>query len=197
MISKQFFDRSRRLKPIWKSETEFRNLERENLGNRVARSFKNTLKAIKNNTFYVNDIEYEKAKAEKIESERTLEETTDLMKEVVKNSIKTQVEVLKVFEIFKEFAEKNKLKNDFAFIYVDKHYESNYSKLGSEEIYIEFIPDRVIPVQEALAVEAKDSSAEEKTGYYYIYTSKENINSFKEQRKDIAKELFLFIGHKW
>lgn len=54
-ISNQFFDRSQRLKPIWKSESEFKNLEKEQMSNKVARSFRNTLRAIHENTFYIND----------------------------------------------------------------------------------------------------------------------------------------------
>lgn len=197
-ISQQFFDRRKRLKPIWKSEIEFHNLEREIMGNNVARSFKNTLKAIKNNKFYINDEEFEKEKKEKEGLEKAITESApETIKEMARNFLSAQEKVLKIFRIFKNFSLQYDLSNDFAFIFVDKHYESNYVKLGNEEIYIEFIPGRVIPLREALALKAKDASIEEKTGYYYIYTSKENINIFKSNNIDIAVTLFSYIGKNW
>ncbi len=195
IISKQFFNRSKRLKPIWKSEIEFRHLENEILGNGIARSFKNTLKAINKNTFYINDIEF----AQAIKEKQCLEDTVngdapEEVKSVAKNSLKAQETVIKVFELFDNFAKQYDLDNDFAFIFVDKHYESNYVKLGNEEIYIEFNPDRVIQLKDALAVKAIDASEEEKTGYYYVYTSKHNIDILKTKNNDVAKVFFSFVS---
>ena len=113
------------------------------------------------------------------------------------HSLSSQQDVVKVFEIFDNFAKNNKLDNDFAFIFVKKHYESNYAKLMNEEIYIEFNKNRVIKLKDALSVEAIDASDEEKTGYYYIYTSKHNIEILKSQKIDIANKLLSFISENW
>ena len=197
-ISRQFFDRSQRLKPLWKSEIEFRDLEDELLGNNVARSIKSTLKAIKDNTFYINDEKYNQARSEKTELENTLNSSApDNMKSIAKNSLKAQENVLKIYEVFHKFSSQYNLENNFAFIFVDKHYESNYVKLGNEEIYIEFSPDRVIQLKDALSVKAVDASDEEKNGYYYIFTSKHNIDIFKSAHEDISRKLFLFISQNW
>lgn len=197
-ISKQFFDRSQRLKPLWKSEIEFRNLEEEILGNSVARSFKNTLKAIKDNTFYINDEKYNQALFEKSALVDTINgNAPDDLKNIAKNSLKAQEMVLKIYEVFNKFATQYELKNDFAFIFVNKHYESNYVKLGNEEIYIEFTPDRVIQLRDALSVKAVDASDEEMNGYYYVFTSKHNIDIFKTRHEDISRKLFSFISQNW
>ena len=197
-ISRQFFDRSQRLKPLWKSEIEFRDLEDELLGNSVARSIKSTLKAIKDNTFYINDEKYNQARSEKTELENTLNSSApDNVKSIAKNSLKAQENVLKIYEVFHRFSSQYNLENNFAFIFVDKHYESNYVKLGNEEIYIEFSPDRVIQLKDALSVKAVDASDEEKNGYYYIFTSKHNIDIFKSAHEDISRKLFLFISQNW
>lgn len=197
-ISRQFFDRSQRLKPLWKSEIEFRDLEDELLGNSVARSIKSTLKAIKDNTFYINDEKYNQARSEKTELENTLNSSVpDNVKSIAKNSLKAQENVLKIYEVFHRFSSQYNLENNFAFIFVDKHYESNYVKLGNEEIYIEFSPDRVIQLKDALSVKAVDASDEEKNGYYYIFTSKHNIDIFKSAHEDISRKLFLFISQNW
>lgn len=197
-ISRQFFDRSQRLKPLWKSEIEFRDLEDELLGNSVARSIKSTLKAIKDNTFYINDEKYDQARSEKTELENTLNSSApDNVKSIAKNSLKAQENVLKIYEVFHRFSSQYNLENNFAFIFVDKHYESNYVKLGNEEIYIEFSPDRVIQLKDALSVKAVDASDEEKNGYYYIFTSKHNIDIFKSAHEDISRKLFLFISQNW
>lgn len=198
IVSKQFFDRRQRLKPIWKSEIEFKNLEKELMGNSVARSFKNTLRAIHENTFYINDEKKEQVIKELKHLEQTISgDSIDGMKEVAKKSLPSQQDIVKVFEIFNDFAKTNNLNNDFAFIFVTKHYESNYAKLMNEEIYIEFNKDRVIQLKDALSVEAIDASDEEKTGYYYIYTSKHNIEIFKSKKIDIASELLSFISQNW
>ena len=198
IISKQFFDRGQRLKPIWKSEIEFRNLEHEILGNSVARSFKSTLKAIDKNAFYINTLELEQAVKEKEELEDIIcGKVSADVKEVAQISLKAQETVIKVFETFENFSKQYELNNDFAFIFVDKHFESNYVKLANEKIYIEFNPNRVIQLKDALSVKAVAASDEEKTGYYYIYTSKHNIEIFKSKKIDIAKTLFTFISQNW
>ena len=197
-ISKQFFDRSQRLKPVWKSEIEFHNLEQEIMGNNVARSFKNTLKAIHKNTFFINDEMYKQAVAEKDALNSTISgNNPENVKNVARKSLKAQEIVIKVFEIFDKFSKQYKLDNDFSFIFVDRHFESNYVKLGNEEIYIEFNPNRVIQLKDALSVKAVDASDEEKTGYYYIYTSKHNIDIFKSKHEDIAQSLFTYISQNW
>ncbi len=198
VVSKQFFDRNQRLKPLWKSEIEFRNLEKEFLGNSVARSFKSTLRAIYKNTFFMNEEEYIKANEEK----KTLDDTIngddeEEIKALARNSLQAQENILKVFEVFKKFSTEYKLDFDFAFIFVDKHYESNYVKLGNEDIFIEFTRDRVIQLKEALSVKAIDASDEEKNGYYYIFTSKHNIEVLRADHKDISRELFTFISQNW
>ena len=197
-ISKQFFDRSQRLKPIWKSEIEFRNLEKELLGNGVARSFKNTLKAIHKNRFYINDEQFKKEQDTITELKTTINgNSPEDLKELAKKTLKTQENIIKIFELFEKFKNEYSLKNEFAFIFVDKHYESNYVKLDNEEIYIEFNPNRVIQLKDALSIKAIDSNDEEKAGYYYIYTSKHNIDILKSYDVDIAKMLFMYISQNW
>lgn len=198
IVSKQFFDRNQRLKPLWKSEIEFRNLEKEFLGNSVARSFKNTLKAINNNAFFMNEEKYGQAVAEKTALMNAINDSAlKELKSIAKNSLKAQENILKVYEVFHKFSTQYNLNFDFAFIFVDKHYESSYVKLGNEDIYIEFTRDRVIRLREALSVKAIDASDEEKSGYYYIFTSKHNIEIFRNNHKDISQELFLFISQNW
>lgn len=198
IISKQFFNRGERLKPIWKSEIEFRNLELELLGKSVARSFKNTLKAIKENTFYINDQKYQQAMKEENSLKDTINsDVEERIKNIAIKSLNAQKNILKVFETFDKFSKQYGVENDFAFIFVSTHYESNYVKLGNEEIFVEFSPERVIQLKDALAVKAIDSSEEEKTGYYYIYTTRQNIDIFKSRKEDISKVLLSYISQTW
>lgn len=198
VISEHFFDRGKRLKPLWKSEIEFKNLEQELLGNQVARSFKNTLKAIKDNIFYINDSEYGRVCKEESDLSNTVQGSSpEAVKDVAKKALNAQRKVMKIFQIFINFSNQYDLSNDFAFIFVNKHFESNYAKLCNEEIFIEFNPNRVIQLKDALSVKAIDPSDEDKTGYYYIFTSKKNIDAFKDKGLDFAKELFCFISNNW
>ena len=101
VVSKQFFDREQRLKPIWKSEIEFKNLEHELIGNSVARSFKNTLRAIHENTFYINDEKRNQAIEDLAHLQQTINCTSiEEVKEVAKKSLPSQQDIVKVFNIF-------------------------------------------------------------------------------------------------
>ena len=54
-LRQQYFARDMRLKPLWKSESEFLQLEQDLMGSGIRRSFKATLKAISKTVFFMND----------------------------------------------------------------------------------------------------------------------------------------------
>lgn len=196
-IGTQFFDRSSRLKPLWKSETEFRHLESELIGKGVRRSFKNELKAIKDNVFFINQETMEAAEKEKEVQEEACRSENTQIQEVAQSALNAQNRVLKIFHLFEQFKAEEDLEFEFAFIYMDNHYESNYVKLENADIYISFAPNRVIPLRKALTIKGVKPEDDEKNGYYFFYTSKKNIQQLEAMGKNPAEELMMYISKHW
>lgn len=196
-IGKQFFNRSLRLKPLWKSETEFRHLESELIGKGIRRSFKNELKAIKNTVFFINQETLNAAEKEKSVQEQACASDNPTFKEVAQISLNAQNRVLKIFHLFEQFKTDEGLDFEFAFIYIENHYESNYVKLENADIYISFSPTRVIPLRKALAIKGVKPDEDERNGYYFLYTSKKNMRHFEDQGKNPAEEMMKYIAKHW
>ncbi|MCM1089424.1 MAG: hypothetical protein NC413_01170 [Muribaculum sp.] len=196
-VREQYFVRDKRLKPLWKSEAEFRQLESDLIGLGIRRSFKATLKAISKTIFFINDDEMERANIQEKLMEDALVSDNEVLSEAAKTSVSAQKAIIQTFSIFKRFSEEKGLNNVFAFVFVERHYESNYSKLQNSDIYIEFAPQRVIPLREALAVTAIPPSDDERIGYYYIFSSKENIEKMKAEGLDLGQEILKYVAHNW
>ena len=196
-IGEQFFDRALRLKPLWKSETEFRHLESELIGQGIRRSFRNELKAIKDNVFFINQETLEAAEKEKKVQENACESENPQTQEVAQKALSAQNRVLKIFHLFEQFKTEEDLDFEFAFIYVDNHYESNYVKLESADIYISFAPNRVIPLRKALTIKGITPDDDEKNGYYFFYTSEKNIRQLETKNKNPAEEIMRYISRHW
>lgn len=195
-ICNQFFDRAKRLKPLWKSETEFRHLENEHIGQGIRMSFKNELKAIKDIGFAIDHTTLESAEKERERQNTAINSEIELIRSTAERAIKAQDKIIKVFRLFKQFATDEELDFDFAFVFIDSLFESNYVKLENSDIYISFAPNRVIPLKNALAVKGVPAD-EDKGGYYYLYTSKANIQRLSNKGKNPAEEMMKYISRNW
>lgn len=196
-LRQQYFARDMRLKPLWKSESEFLQLEQGLIGSGIRRSFKATLKAISKTIFFMNDDELEKANEQKRLMEEAEKSDNEVLKEAVKTSLPAQNAIIQTFQIFKSFINEYDLNFEFAFIFVERHYESNYSKLQNSDIYIEFAPNRVIPLKDALTVTSVPPNDDEKNGYYYLFSSKHNIDKMKAQGLDLGQEIMKYVSRNW
>lgn len=196
-LREQYFCRANRLKPLWKSEAELIHLENEIMGAGVRRSFKAALRAISGNAFFINEKEMKRAQEQKTTIEKAQNVNDSNLADAARNSLKAQEKVIRIFDIFDRFRMKNGIEFNFAFLFMEQHYESNYSKLQNSDIYIQFSPERVIPFRDALAVTAVKPSEDEKNGYYYLFTSKQNVDIMKSKRQDIAQAILLFIAKEW
>lgn len=145
----------------------------------------------------MNDDEMKKANEQKRLMEEAENSNNEVLKEAVKTSLPAQNLIIQTFQIFNMFVGEYKLDFEFAFIFVEHHYESNYSKLQNSDIYIEFAPNRVIPLREALAVTSVLPTDDEKNGYYYLFSSKHNIDKMKEQGLDLGQEIMKYISCNW
>jgi len=197
VLRQQYFDRDTRLKPLWKSESEFLQLEQDLMGSGIRRSFKATLKAISKTVFFMNNEELEKANEQKRLMEDAEKSDNEVLKEAVKTSLLAQNAIIQTFEIFNKFTNEYDLNFEYAFIFVEHHYESNYSKLQNSDIYIEFAPNRVIPLKDVLTVTSVTPNDDEKNGYYYLFSSKHNINKMKAKGLELGQEIMKYVSRNW
>lgn len=196
-LRNQYFGRQERLSPLWKSEAEFVHLEREIMGSAVRRSFKAALKAISGHAFFITQQEMDKAKQQEVLMQTATQSEDPVLANAAKTSLAAQKAVIRIFDIFNEFVIAQDLDFNFAFLVVEHHYESNYSKLQNSDIYIEFSANRVIPFKDALAVAAVQPDEDEKNGYYYIYSSRKNIEKLRAKKQDFGKEILTYIAKNW
>lgn len=190
-ISRQYFSRNERYKPLWKSEAEFSEVVKGELGSRILREFKSELRTQMSSTqegFFINETEY-KSK---------LSELQDVLRDESKTpmQIATAKSALKIYELFKKFSVLNGYKFLFAAIYAN-HFESNYKKLAVNDIYVEISAGRVIKLGKTLSVQAILSTEEEQQGLFYIYTSPDNIQKAKKEQKNLSQLLIQYIQAHW
>ena len=91
-------------------------------------------------------------------------------------------------------AEIDELDFEFAFIYMDNNFESNYVKLEQSDIHIVFAPKRIIPLRQALAVRGLEPNEDEKDGHYFLYTTSQNIQRLVQKGKNPAEEIMTYIS---
>lgn len=168
-ISKQFFNRSIRLKPLWKSDIEFRLWERKVIENninhdinreKVLYSFKKELRALADNTFFINEEALESAQEKKKSLEDKASKSSDNLldkydEDIVKTSLPAQENELRVLSLFKKFVHDKDLDNfEFACIFKKDNFESNYAKMEQSDIKIAFSPRLIVPLKDILTVRA-------------------------------------------
>lgn len=190
-ISKQYFSRDERYKPLWKSEAEFSEIVKGELGSRILREFKSELRTQMSSTqegFFLNEVEYNK-RLQELQNALCDETEQPIRIETAKSEVK-------IYELFREFSAKTGFDFLFAAIYAN-HFESNYKKLAVNDIYVEISKNRVIKLDKTLAVQAIMSTEEEQQGLFYIYTSPANIQKAKEKGMNISQLLIQYIQAHW
>ena len=192
-IGRQYFSRDERLKPLWKSETEFVETVKSEIGSRILREVRCALQSITEplrSGFFINEQEYVKVQKE-LDAELAVPQA-----ERNPARISSCREVTKPYWILRGFAAEYGLDFNFAVIY-GNHFESNYKKLAVNDIFVELGEKRVIKLGKTLAVQAIVSTEEEQQGLFYIYTTKANIEKCKESGKNLAQLLVQYINGKW
>lgn len=192
-IGYQYFSRDERLKPLWKSEAEFVETVKSEMGLRILRELRCSLHAITEplrGGFFINEIEYIKVKEE-------LKQELEVPKsERNQARISNCIEIAKPYFILRKFAKEYGLEFNFAVIY-GNHFESNYKKLEVNDIFVEIGENKVIKLGKTLAVKAIVATEEEQQGLFYIYTCRANIEKCKDDGKNIAQLLVQYINGKW
>lgn len=192
-ISIQYFSRNDRYKPLWKSEPEFAEVVKKELGARVLREFKSILRSQTsppNEMFFVDENGYKKHFS-------ALKELLNEKKEVQTNSrIAAATTTLKIYQLFRNFSNENHYDFHFAII-CGNHFESNYKKLAVNNIYVEVSTNKVIELGKTLAVQAITATEEEQQGLFYIYTTRHNIKEAADNNKIFVQELIRYIQNHW
>lgn len=192
-ISTQYFSRNDRYKPLWKSEPEFAEVVKKELGARVLREFKSILRSQTsppNEMFFVDENGYKKHFS-------ALKELLDEKMEAQTNSrIAAATTTLKIYQLFRNFSNENHYDFRFAII-CGNHFESNYKKLAVNNIYVEVSTNKVIELGKTLAVQAITATEEEQQGLFYIYTTRHNIKEAADNNKIFVQELIRYIQNHW
>lgn len=190
-ISKQYFSRNERYKPLWKSEAEFSEVVKGELGYRILREFRSELRTQMSSTqegFFINESEYNSK----------LNELKDALYDSTASPMRiaTAKSALKIYELFRNFSAVHGFEFLFAAICAN-HFESNYKKLAVNDIYVEISKGRVIKLGKTLSVQAILSTEEEQQGLFYIYTSPTNIQKAKKEKKNLPQLLVQYIQAYW
>ncbi len=192
-ISEQFFSRRGRYKPLWKSEPEYSEVVKKELSTRILREFRSMLRlltSLTNGMFFINEEMY-------IKYHNELQDLIGSQEMLIQNpEVIAKKDNLKIYQIFRDFSIHNDYEYKFAVIY-GNHFESNYKKLSVNNIYVEVSENRVIELGKTLAVQAIVSTEEEQQGLFYIYTTRQNIQTAKSKNKIFTKELIKFIQTHW
>lgn len=192
-ISKQYFSRADRFKPLWKSEAEFTELVKGEIGARILREFKSELRTQTSSLqagFFFNEKTYAKKLDElRKEKQNDTGSLSNLRLEAAKDS-------LRIYQLLRNFSADAGFEFEFAAIY-GNYFESNYKKLAVNEIYVEIAPNRVIKLGKTLSVQAISSTEEEQQGLFYIYTSRRNLEKAKNEGKILSQLLVQYIQAHW
>lgn len=192
-ISKQYFSRKDRFKPLWKNETEFAEVVKDEIGAHILRDFKCELRTQTDSLqegFFFNEKEF-------------IRKLTELKEELKKNEgaeskerDKAIKESLKIYQLFRNFSRQEGLDFEFAAIFAD-YFVTNYKKLALNDIYIEIAPEHVIKFGKTLSVNATANTEEQQQKLFYIYTTSYNIAKTKKDGKILSKLLMQYIRAHW
>lgn len=192
-ISTQYFSRADRFKPLWKSEVEFNEVVKGELGNRILRELKSEIRMMTSKTqegFFINEQEYQNSRS-------LLKDALEINPEQKSMArIVASQKRLKMYDIFRRFSSDNGFEFKFAVIY-GNYFESNYKKLAVNEIYVEIAIGRVIKLEKTLSVQAITATEEEQQGLFYFYTNRKNIKKAMENNQNITKLLVQYIQAHW
>ncbi len=179
-IRTQYFSRDERYKPLWKNEVEFNDVVKKGLNENALVGLRETLRTITSasaDRFLINPDNLTKCERE---AGNDPEEA------------KLRNEELKVYKLLEAFSAQNGLDFCYAVIFCG-FFESNYTKLGLEDIYIELKEGHAVKFNNTLSIVANSLSEEKKQGLFYIYTSRKNIGACP----NIAEKLVSFLNSNW
>ncbi|MCI7349680.1 MAG: HD domain-containing protein [Ruminococcus sp.] len=199
LISKQYFSRSERYKPLWKSEPEFSEVVKKELSARILREIKSLLRQQtslpanpsdnQEELFFINE-QYYKQRLIPLQNLKKSNEPLNTARYVALENN------LKVYQLLRNFSNSNSYDFEFAIIF-GNHFESNYKKLAINNIFVEVSSGKVIELGKTLTVNAIASTEEEQQGLFYIYTSRKNIYKAQSQNKNFTQEVVRYIQEHW
>jgi HD superfamily phosphohydrolase len=165
-IVKEYFIRSERRHPIWKSEAEYNALFSIMLGSGTSDEWSKMVELLKDIEINENSLDVIK---KEIEEYSKLQQTED-----VKDSLTQRVQQRKWLNLFKDFANDNDITFDFIFI-LNKKFNSNFAKQSLLDLKLQF-PDAITTkpkkVSDVLNLLQSDSQKEKVLFYLYHKSAK-------------------------
>jgi len=189
-IARQFFSRDTWLKPLWKTETMFTDLSDATLGMDLSKAlhddFGSILDFLQQHTgFLVNEVALDAANAA----------YQDAQKEngPIESIMQSYERVKYICTLFKQFQEANSLP-DFEFaVVVASRFSSIYRRVDVESIKIELAGKRIVSLANYLPVMARQEDYGKPRSLFYVYTTKENIQTSESKSKNLGEEFFTYL----
>lgn len=185
-ISRQYFARKQRLKPLWKTEAEFEYLANKNLTSDIQSLLANDLKGMreyirKNGQLFIDKdlidaLEKDIREADKRKGDL---DPKDPNTETVKIECEKLVESYRRMQgiccIFQNFTKEYNLKTfSYVFVLAGK-FQTGYRKLAIDNIHIQ-LGTGIVPLKEVMSLRAKEISQESPQELFYVYTAPENLD---------------------
>jgi HD superfamily phosphohydrolase len=184
-ITEQFFSRSARLKPLWKTEAIFNTYIDAKFGDDILTGLQDDLKGmlaffLGNTGFFVNAEALSTAKKAYQEAEGESIGTIDY----------SYKRVVHVCELFLGFREEHKLP-DFEFsVIIASKFDTIFRRIESDTIYIELTNARVERLDKLLSVTASRINADQPTSLFYVYTTSRNLQTCEDNKLDLGELFF-------
>ena len=189
-ITRQFFSRNARLKPLWKTEAAFDNYSRKKLGedalSKLPEDLRGVLDFLQEHTgFFINEIALSEAEKACLAARNE--------SEPLSSSANSYKKVLHICEVFKKFQEGFNLPDfEFAIVMASK-FDTGYRKVKFEKIKVELAQNTVVSLDSLLSVTAREVSLEKPIPLFYIYTTENNVQTGEKNGENLGKEFFNFF----
>ena len=164
-IAQQFFSRSKRLKPLWKTEAAFEHLVNKILSKDVFNQIVLDLRSL-SDSIQVNGAA--------IINQAAMDELTSRVEQATEPGWKESYQrAADLCRIFSDFRTEKRL-HDFEFMLLfTNRFQTGYKKLSIADICIQ-LESGIVPLTDVLSVQAKEAN-HELPRLFYLYTTAENL----------------------
>lgn len=165
-VSRQYLDRARRFKPLWKTEAAFTPLSKDfgaDLMRDILTDFNEFLNTLQE-------------RGEPFINQEALSYLNTRLKEGKKYQ-----QAAHICEIFKEFHKEAKLPEFQFMLALTKRFRSNYWKVSSQEepVMVE-LDSGYFSLGDVMSVQAKQTAQSMSKDFFYVYTTQENTRGQKD-----------------
>lgn len=181
---RQYFYRSERFKPLWKTEAAFERLTDNAFGQGVLQDILKTFDDLLN---------FDKSKVGILIDQKLVDQLEKTCQETMESGggIKTASyeKARRICQIFLKFADEHEFKAKSFVLVLAKSFQTNYNKNGIKNMKI-IMNGEAVPLSNVLAVRAKEATRAS-TNFFCVYTADENIQAYRGL--DLGAEFITYL----